>query len=144
MNVNKAKERVALALIVVSIAARWLILPGLDLPGDLSHMAENAAQGLFGVALVMYLMSSLRRENWQKADPKTRREMEIVQRDERNQLMEEKAAAFGFEVSCYVLAAAYFVLSALDCTAGAYAVLAVFAVQLIAYLWKGVRLKSEM
>lgn len=144
MNVNKAKERVALALIVVSIAARWLILPGLDLPGDLSHMAENAVQGLFGVALVMYLMSSLRRENWQKADPKTRREMEIAQRDERNQLMEEKAAAFGFEVSCYVLAAAYFVLSALDCTVGAYAVLAVFALQLIACLWKGVRLKNEM
>lgn len=144
MNVNKTKERVALALIVVSIAARWLILPGLDLPGDLSHMAENAFQGLFGAALVMYLMSSLRRENWQKADPKTRREMEVAQRDERNQLMEEKAAAFGFEVSCYVLAAAYFVLSALDCTAGAYAVLAVFAVQFIAYLWKGVRLKNEM
>lgn len=144
MNVNKAKERVALALIVVSIAARWLILPGLDLPGDLSHMAENAAQGLFGAALVVYLMSSLRRESWQKADPKTRREMEVAQRDERNQLMEEKAAAFGFEMSCYALAAAYFILSTLEQTVGEYTVLAVFVVQLIAYLWKGVRLKHEM
>lgn len=144
MNVNKAKERVALALIVVSIAARWLILPGLALPGDLAHIAENAFQGLLGAALVLYLMSGLHREIWQKADPQTRREMEVAQRDERNQLMEEKAAAFGFEVSCYALAAAYFLLSALDCAAGAYTVLAVFAVQLIAYLWKGVRLKSEM
>lgn len=144
MNVSKTKERIALVLVVVSIAARWLILPGLDLPGDLSHMAENAAQGLFGAALVLYLMSGLHREIWQKVAPKTRREMEVAQRDERNQLMEEKAAAFGFEVSCYVLAAAYFVLSALDCTAGAYAVLAVFALQLIACLWKGVRLKHEM
>lgn len=146
MNVSKTKERIALVLVlvVVSIVGRWLILPGLDLPDHLSHMAENAFQGLFGAALVMYLMSSLRRENWQKADPKTRREMEVAQRDERNQLMEEKAAAFGFEMSCYVLAAAYFVLSALDCTAGEYAVLTVFAVQFIAYLWKGVRLKNEM
>ena len=144
MNVSKTKERIALVLVVVSIVGRWLILPGLDLPGDLSHMAENAFQGLFGAALVVYLMSGLRRESWQKASPQTRREMEVAQRDERNQLMEEKAAAFGFEVSCYVLAAAYFVLSALDCTVGAYAVLAVFALQLIACLWKGVRLKNEM
>ena len=144
MNVNKTKERIALVLVVVSIAGRWLILPGLDLPGDLSHIAENAFQGLFGAALVVYLMSGLRRESWQKASPQTRREMEVAQRDERNQLMEEKAAAFGFEVSCYVLAAAYFVLSTLEQTVGEYTVLAVFAVQLIAYLWKGVRLKSEM
>lgn len=144
MNVSKTKERIALVLVVVSIVGRWLILPGLDLPDHLSHIAENAFQGLFGAALVVYLMSSLRRESWQKASPQTRREMEIAQRDERNQLMEEKAAAFGFEVSCCVLAAAYFVLSALDCTAGEYTVLAVFAVQLIACLWKGVRLKNEM
>lgn len=144
MNVSKIKERIALVLVVVSIVGRWLILPGLDLPDLLSHIAENAFQGLFGTALVMYLMSSLRRESWQKADPKTRREMEVTQRDERNQLMAEKAAAFGFEMSCYVLAVAYFVLSTLDCTAGAYAVLAVFALQLIACLWKGVRLKNEM
>ena len=144
MNVSKTKERVALALIVVSMAARWLILPGLELPEDISRIVENAFQGLFGTALVLYLMSGLHREIWQKADPQTRREMEVVQRDERNQLIEEKAAAFGFEVSCYALAAAYFLLSALDCAAGAYTVLAVFAVQLIACLWKGVRLKREM
>lgn len=144
MNVSKTKERVALALIVVSMAARWLILPGLELPEDISRIVENAFQGLFGAALVLYLMSGLHREIWQKADPQTRREMEVVQRDERNQLIEEKAAAFGFEVSCYALAAAYFLLSALDCAAGAYTVLAVFAVQLIACLWKGVRLKREM
>ena len=45
MNVNKTKERIALALVVVSIAARWLILPGLELPGDLAHIAENALSG---------------------------------------------------------------------------------------------------
>lgn len=144
MNVNKTKERIALALVVVSIAARWLILPGLELPGDLAHIAENAFQGLFGAALVVYLISGLHRDIWQKADSKTRREMEVAQRDERNQLMEEKAAAFGFEVSCYVLAAAYFILSTLEQTVGEYTVLAVFVVQLIAYLWKGVRLKNEM
>lgn len=144
MNVSKTKERVALALIVVSMVARWLILPGLDLPDDLAHIAENAFQGLFGAALVLYLMSGLHRDIWQKADPQTRREMEVAQRDERNQLMEEKAAAFGFEVSCYALAVAYFILSALEQTVGEYAVLAVFAIQLIAYLWKGVRLKREM
>ena len=94
MNVSKTKERIALALVVVSIAGRWLILPGLALPGDLAHIAENAFQGLLGAALVLYLMSGLHREIWQKADPKTRREMEVAQRDERNQLMEEKAAAF--------------------------------------------------
>lgn len=144
MNVSKTKERVAIALIVVSMAARWLILPGLELPEDLSRIVENAFQGLFGAALVLYLMSGLHREIWQKADPQTRREMEVAQRDERNQLMEEKAAAFGFEVSCYVLAAAYLILSTLEQTVGEYTVLAVFVVQLIAYLWKGVRLKSEM
>ena len=144
MNVKKTRERIALVLVVVSIAGRWLILPGLDLPGDLSHMAENAAQGLFGAALVVYLISGLHRDIWQKADSKTRREMEVAQRDERNQLMEEKAAAFAFEVSCYVLAAAYFILSTLEQTVGEYTVLAVFVVQLIAYLWKGVRLKNEM
>lgn len=144
MNVSRTKERVALALIVVSMAARWLILPGLDLPDDLARIAENAFQGLFGAALVLYLMSGLHRDIWQKADPQTRREMEVAQRDERNQLMEEKAAVFGFEVSCYALAVAYFILSTLEQTVGEYAVLAVFAIQLIAYLWKGVRLKREM
>lgn len=144
MNLSKTKERIALAVIISSIVARWLILPGLDLPGDLSRIAENAFQGLFGAALVVYLMSGLRREIWQKASPQTQREMEVAQRDERNQEIEEKAAAFGFEVSCQVLAVAYFVLSTVEQTVGEYTVLAVFAVQLIAYLWRGCWLKKQM
>ena len=116
----------------------WLLIHSVLAPEP--EPEEQIKNIVVGIILLLVGLNGLSRAFSRKAS----REDYIEEKDERNQLMEEKAAAFGFEVSCYVLAAAYFVLSTLEQTVGEYAVLAVFVVQLIAYLWKGVRLKSEM
>ncbi len=140
----RIRERMAQAVIVISIVARYVVIPNFDLEPGLAHILENAFQGAFGAALILLILWGVRREGWEKASPQQRREIELEEGDERNVAIREKAAAFAFDVSCDGLVVLFFLMSTLEYTLEEYAVLAVLVLQLIAYEGRSVWLKKRM
>lgn len=141
---ERTKERIALVVMIVCIIARNIILPNLNLDEVVDQAVRRVTGGIGGASIALWVLYRSNRREWEKADPQKRREMELKELDERNQLIQEKAAAFSFEAGTYALAAAFMVLTVLDCTPGQIAVAAIFFSQQIAYGWRVHWLRQRM
>lgn len=70
----------------------------------------------------------------QQRNPEKKRQTERAERDERNRMIWGKAAYFTWQVTMFLLLAAYLVLDILECTPGMAAVLTVLFLHLVIYL----------
>ena len=104
----RIRERMAQAVIVITIVARYVVIPNFDLEPGLAHILENAFQGAFGAALILLILWGVRREGWEKASPQQRREIELEEGDERNVAIREKAAYSSWYWTLYLLWALFF------------------------------------
>ena len=70
----------------------------------------------------------------QRRDPEKRRQTERAERDERNRMIWGKAAYFTWQVTLFLLLAAFVALYILECPPGAIAVLVVLLLSFVTYL----------
>ena len=70
----------------------------------------------------------------QRRNPEKKRQTERAERDERNRMIWGKAAYFTWQVTLFLLLAAYLVLDILECTPGMAAVLTILFLNLVIYL----------
>lgn len=141
---KRTRERIALAVVILCIWLVNMVLPNMDLNESLYQGVKRGLGGVCGAAIGLWVFYKDERKRWEKAGPQERREMEIREKDERSQLIREKAAAFSFEVISGVLAVAFIVLSILDSVPGQIAVAVIFICQMAAYSGRAYWLNKRM
>lgn len=130
---KRTQERISLAVVILCIWLSSMVLPNLDLNESLYQALKRGLGGIGGAAVGLWVFYKDERKRWEKAGPQERREMEIREKDERTQMIREKAAVFSYEVTLGVLAVAFIVLSILDSVPGQIAVAVIFICQMASY-----------
>ena len=120
--------RICGVLLLVGLSLQTVAMPGLaDAPYCralrivLSAVTAGSAAGLIGWVI-------------QRRNPEKKWRTERAGRDERNRMIWGRAAYFSWQVTLLLLLAAYVALYALECMAGATAVLAVLVLHVASYL----------
>lgn len=141
---KRTLERIALAVVILCIWFGNMVLPNMGLDESIYQGIKRGLGGVLGAATGLWVFYKDERKRWEKAGPQERREMEIREKDERTQMIREKAAVFSYEVTLGVLAVAFIVLSILDCLPGQIAVVVIFLCQMAVYSWRSHWLKKQM
>ena len=92
---KRTLEWIFLAVVILCIWLVNMVLPNLDLSESLYQGIKRGLGGVCGAATGLWVFYRDGRKRWEKAGPQERREMEIREKDERSQLIREKAAVPG-------------------------------------------------
>ncbi len=115
-------------LLAGGLLVQMAVLPGL------AYAPYYRALGIVLNAVTAGSFAGLMTWVIQRRNPEKKRQTERAERDERNRMIWGKAAYFTWQVTLFLLLAAYLVLDILECTPGMAAVLTVLFLNLVIYL----------
>lgn len=134
------------------ITLAWVLCVGgflyntfvLDLPGsEMYQFSRTAARFLSYLGLSRIMVWSAEKDRWEKASPEQRRDMERENRDERLQMIREKAGYQAWKYMDWVFLAGIVVMFVLRCQYGAIGFLVASVANSVLYSLSYSRLSKE-